>query len=333
MNKTFIILALLFCSVILATCQTSDSYWKNLPEYIGYTNDFEGVFTKEQIKKLDSLMRSYEERTSIQICVATIPATATPEEKFEDLTLHIAKSWGVGKKETNNGIFIGIAAGYRRMRIQNGYGTEKILSDNETKHIIDSVFLPEFKTGNYYKGTFDGILEIIKVLDSNTKAGAPAFNDINTNPDNFDSTKSVFEKYYKEYYPELIYSYDSIADIHNYSNNWDFDNDGIKDQLYFVREDDLFSFYYLKIVLSANQQSADLDFIQTDFPFLSNPTNAKKLKTGFFVNDDENKPPMIIVNINKVVYNTNNKKMVANNIKAGNVFVTFENGDIKFGNL
>lgn len=333
MNKTFIILALLFCSAILATSQTSDSYWKNLPEYIGYTNDFEGVFTKEQIKKLDSLMRSYEERTSIQICVATIPATATPEEKFEDLTLHIAKSWGVGKKETNNGIFIGIAAGYRRMRIQNGYGTEKILSDNETKHIIDSVFLPEFKTGNYYKGTFDGILEIIKVLDSNTKASAPAFNDINTNPDNFDSTKSVFEKYYKEYYPDLIYSYDSIADIHNYSNNWDFDNDGIKDQLYFVREDDLFSFYYLKIVLSANQQSAGLDFIQTDFPFLSNPTNAKKLKTGFLVNDDENKPPMIIVNINKVVYNTNNKKMVANNIKAGNVFVTFENGVFKFGNI
>ena len=333
MNKTFIILSLLFCSAILATCQTSDSYWKNLPESIGYTNDFEGIFTKEQIKKLDSLMRSYEERTSIQICVATIPATATPEEKFEDLTLHIAKSWGVGEKETNNGIFIGISAGYRRMRIQNGYATEKILSDNETKHIIDSVFLPEFKTGNYYKGTFDGILEIIKVLDSNTIASAPAFNDINTNPDNFDSHESAFEKYYKEYYPELIYSYDSIADIHNYSNNWDFDNDGIKDQLYFARTGGGYLFYYLKVVLSANQQSNDLDFIQTDFPFLSNTTNAKKLKTGFFVNDDENKPPMIIVNINKVVYNTNNKKMVANNIKAGNVFVSFENGEIKFGNL
>ena len=333
MNKTFIIFSLLFCSAILTKCQTSDSYWTNLPESFGYTNDFESIFTNEQIKKLDSLIRSYEERTSIEICVATIPANATPEEKFEDLTLHMAKSWGVGEKETNNGIFIGISAEYRRMRIQNGNGIEKILSDSETKKIVDSVFLPEFKTGNYYKGTFDGILEIIKVLDSNIIAGAPAFNEIITNPDNFDTHESVFEKYYKEYYPELIYSYDSIAGIHNYSNNWDFDNDGIKDQLYFVRTGGGYLFYYLKVILSANQQSKDLDFIQTDFPLLSNTTNAKKLKTGFFVNDDENKPPMIIVNISKVVYNTNNKKMVANNIKAGNVFIGFEKGEIKLGNI
>lgn len=334
MNKTFIILTLLFCSAILVTCQTSDSYWTKLPELVGYTNDFEGIFTKDQIKKLDSLIRSYEERTTIQICVTTIPVSATPEDKFDDLTLYMTNSWGVGRQETNNGIFIGISAGYRRIRIQNGYGIEKILSDSETQEIIESVFVPELKIDNYYKGIFDGILEIIKVLDSNTKAGAPAFDHINTNPYSSDSPKSTFENYYKEYYPELIYSYDSIAGIHNYSNNWDFDNDGIKDQLYFVREDGLFSFYSLKIVLSANQQSTDLDFIQTDFPFLRSHQKSKKLQNGFYIKDDgANQTPVVVVYINKAIYKANNKQMVANKIKSGYVFVKFENGEIKFGNL
>lgn len=47
------------------------------------------------------------------------------------------------------------------MRIQNGFGIEEVLSDAETKSIIDSSFIPEFKKGKYFKGTFEGVLDLM----------------------------------------------------------------------------------------------------------------------------------------------------------------------------
>lgn len=49
-----------------------------------------------------------------------------------------------------------------------------------------------------------------------------------------DSISNSFEASYRKSNPDLKYSYDNISQIHNYSNNWDLDNDGIKDEVYFV---------------------------------------------------------------------------------------------------
>ena len=43
-----------------------------------------------------------------------------------------------------------------------------------------------------------------------------------------------FKNSYLKSNPTLNYGYDDISQIHNYSNNWDLDKDGIKDELYFV---------------------------------------------------------------------------------------------------
>ena len=86
------------------------------------------------------------------------------EEKFEDLTLHMARTWKIGKVDKDNGILIGISKGYRRIRIQNGNGIEKIITDDETKNIIEKYFIPYFRKSEYYDGTFIGLGELIKLL-------------------------------------------------------------------------------------------------------------------------------------------------------------------------
>jgi len=99
---------------------------------------------------LDSLIADYEQKTSVEISLVTIPATATDKERFEDLTLHMGKTWAIGKKDRNNGILIGISKKYRVIRIQNGLGIEKLISDNQTKEIIDSYFIPYFKKEDFF---------------------------------------------------------------------------------------------------------------------------------------------------------------------------------------
>ena len=52
------------------------------------------------------------------------------------------------------------------MRIQNGYGIEKMISDAETKEVIDKFFVPSFKNGEYYEGTLIGLSKLIELLNS-----------------------------------------------------------------------------------------------------------------------------------------------------------------------
>jgi uncharacterized protein len=131
------------------------------------TTDLTGLYTNEQIGNLDSLLGAYEKQTGIEIAVLTIKNDLDDSLALDDYTLQIFKNWGIGKADKDNGILIGIAPSLRRLRIQLGYGIEKILSDAETKQIIDSVIIPEFKQGNFFKGTKDGILGIEDKLKKN----------------------------------------------------------------------------------------------------------------------------------------------------------------------
>ena len=108
-----------------------------------------------------------ERTTTVETSVATVNSTMVKDRDFEDYTLVMMRMWGVGKKDKNNGILIVISPDLRRMRIQNGHGIENILSDAETKFIVDNSFIPKFKEGKYFEGTRDGIIAIINKLKQN----------------------------------------------------------------------------------------------------------------------------------------------------------------------
>ena len=131
----------------------------------GYINDFTHLFNAEQILTLDSMISLHEKETTNQIAVITIDSTMLGKCSVDEYTLAIANEWGVGAKGKNNGVVIGIAPGMRKISIQNGYGIEKLLSNEKTQVLLDSFFIPEFKQGNYYGGTRNGLAAIIKQLE------------------------------------------------------------------------------------------------------------------------------------------------------------------------
>lgn len=139
-------------------------YWNNLPTPKGWVNDYERIFSDKEEKKLDSLITNFEKETSIEIGIVTIDTNKVAKEKFDDLSLHIAKTWAIGKKDKDNGILIGFSKGYRKIRIELGDGTIKILSEQDTKEIIEHDFIPEFIKGNYYQGMLNGIIKIMDFL-------------------------------------------------------------------------------------------------------------------------------------------------------------------------
>ena len=134
------------------------------PVPIGSVSDYEKIFTESQISNLTQIVSEYEEKTTREIAVVTINSIE-PYENIDDYTTDLGNAWGIGKAETNNGLLILFSTNLREIRISTGYGTEKILTDEICKRVIDQTIIPEFKRGEYYTGIKKGIGELIKKWD------------------------------------------------------------------------------------------------------------------------------------------------------------------------
>ena len=145
--------------------QTRQDFWNNIPPNL-LTNDFEELFTIKERENLNSILRKFDEETSIEISIVTLDASKIASDKITDLTQHLAETWQLGKKDKKNGILIAISKNYRIVRIQYGADIEKIITDVETKNLMNTHFAPEFKKGNYYNGTLNGLNELITLLKS-----------------------------------------------------------------------------------------------------------------------------------------------------------------------
>ncbi|MGB4774307.1 MAG: TPM domain-containing protein [Daejeonella sp.] len=141
----------------------------SMPKPTGWVNDYEKLFTPKQEVSFTTIIKNFKKQTGIEITIVTLDSTYTSKEEFDEFTLQMFNTWGVGEKDKNNGILIGISRMHRKMRIQNGYGIEKLISDAETKNIIDKYFIPGYKKGDYYKGTLSGLTNLIKLLKTKVK--------------------------------------------------------------------------------------------------------------------------------------------------------------------
>lgn len=144
-------------------------FWDDLPKPLKWTNDYENLFSDDEEAKLNQIITDFEKETTVEIAIVTIDTFKVSKEKFEDLSLHIARTWGVGKKEKSNGVLIVISKGYRQIRIQNGDGIAIIISDEETADIIQNQIIPYFKNEEYFEGTQSGLLNIIDLLRTRLK--------------------------------------------------------------------------------------------------------------------------------------------------------------------
>jgi uncharacterized protein len=152
-----------FILILLSSTLFSQSDFK-FPDKLGYVNDFEKVFSSEQILELNKIIEKHEKETTNQIVIVSIDSFA-PFETLFDYSLKLANYWGVGQKDKNNGIAIVFGKQIRQIRIQVGYGLEKKLKDEEAKKIIDNIMIPDFKNGDYFMGIKNGLTEIIKEIE------------------------------------------------------------------------------------------------------------------------------------------------------------------------
>lgn len=120
--------------------------------------DLSNLFSSNEIESLAHKIIQHEKSTTNEIAILTIDSLPN-NINIQPYGTQVSNSWGVGKKEKDNGLLITISKFDRKVAISTGLSTEKMISDFECKVIIDSIMIPQFKTNDYYKG-------VNKALDS-----------------------------------------------------------------------------------------------------------------------------------------------------------------------
>jgi uncharacterized protein len=133
-------------------------------------NDFAHAMTADQVAALEQKLVAYDDSSSIQIAIVTVPSTG--DYAIEDYALKILRDWGVGNKKTNNGIVVLAAINDHKVYIATGYGMEGAVPDITAKEIVDNDIIPNFKSNDFYGGFNNAADDIIKASAGEYKAPA-----------------------------------------------------------------------------------------------------------------------------------------------------------------
>jgi uncharacterized protein len=136
-----------------------------------YFNDYAGVVSADDARRLDEKLRAFATETSTQVLVAVFPELPSPS--MEDFTVKAAEAWKAGKKELDNGAVFFVFVKDRKMRIEVGYGLEGALPDALAGRILDEQVRPRFRAGDWAGGLEAGIDGILAATKGEYKAAAP----------------------------------------------------------------------------------------------------------------------------------------------------------------
>ena len=137
------------------------------PKFQTSVYDYIGLLSSSQKTSLESKLVRYSDTTSTQIVVAII--ASTEGENINYLAANWGEKWGIGDAKKDNGVLVLLAKNDKKIAIQNGKGVEYLLTDFQSKRIIERVILPEFKKGNFYGGLDKGADYIFRTLQGEFK--------------------------------------------------------------------------------------------------------------------------------------------------------------------
>lgn len=134
--------------------------------------DQTGTLTDEQKTTLAQQIAAERAKSGNQIAIVIIPTLEN--ESIEEYSLDIAREWGIGTKEDNNGVLLLVAKDDRKLRIEVGTGLEGALTDVQTGRIIRDNITPKFREGKYFEGVQAGLTNIIASINGEYTATTAA---------------------------------------------------------------------------------------------------------------------------------------------------------------
>ena len=147
--SVILVVFVIFSIATLSGCEEE----KLLPTEALFVNDFADCMDDADEKTICELGTVLKEKTTAEIVVVTVESTGGDD--ISDYATNLARDWGIGNKEKNNGALILLASEDRDVFIAVGYGLEGALPDSKTGRILDNYAVPYFKNDNFSSGLLE----------------------------------------------------------------------------------------------------------------------------------------------------------------------------------
>ncbi|MBJ7311833.1 TPM domain-containing protein [Rugamonas sp. CCM 8940] len=160
-------LALLLVLWLAAGLPASAQQLLAVPALSAHVTDQAGMLDTQQHGALEAVLADYEAKTGSQIAVLLVKSTAP--EAIEQYSIRVSDAWKLGRKGVDDGVLLLVAKdnppALRRLRIEAGRGVQGVLTDAQSKRVLQDVIAPHFRQNDFYGGLVAGVGAISTLLN------------------------------------------------------------------------------------------------------------------------------------------------------------------------
>lgn len=140
---------------------------KEVPKLTTRVTDQADMLDAAQRQRLETVLADYEAKTGSQIAVLLVKSTEP--EAIEQYSIRVTDAWQLGRKGVDDGVLLVVArdnpSSLRRLRIEAGRGVQGVLTDAQSKRILQDVIAPHFRQNHFYEGLVAGVGAIATLLN------------------------------------------------------------------------------------------------------------------------------------------------------------------------
>ena len=140
------LLLLAGAAATLSSCSFAGANDDAFPEFTAPVVDAAGVLDTALVGSLSGELQAFRDAGGPQIAVAVVGTTGN--RSIEDYAIDLAREWGVGDADRDDGVVVLVAIDDRRLRIEVGSGVEGDLTDVTAARIVDEVMVPRLSAGD-----------------------------------------------------------------------------------------------------------------------------------------------------------------------------------------
>lgn len=132
-----------------------------------FTSDPKKLISERSCIAIDSIAAMIRDTFDVEVAVVVLPNFDNNEYiTARDFANQLFNTWGIGNKETDQGllIFLNLEEGNREIVFETGYGLEAILPDGICKRIQAKIMLPYLTKAEYGEALEEGLKAVQKVL-------------------------------------------------------------------------------------------------------------------------------------------------------------------------
>jgi uncharacterized protein len=134
-----------------------------VPSLTGPVVDEANILSHSAETRLDQAIRALQKQGGSQLQVLTVPSLEG--ETIEQASIKVTDVWKLGTKEGDRGVLLMVARDDRAVRIEVGQGNEGVLTDIQSKRIIEESITPLFRQGDFDGGVTLGVYQISRATD------------------------------------------------------------------------------------------------------------------------------------------------------------------------